>query len=133
MKEFYGNGTRRKGHGCPEISVACGVITTAIKDMRGVEAKHIRNRIEATVWLASKAATLWFDAAGVGQPYALTGMDWPVHARHLLDGEAGRMPYWDGDESLRSRAISPGQSKLLRDGLDYFEGHRRVDGGTTAE
>ena len=51
----------------------------------------------------------------------------------LLDGEAGRMSYWDGDESLRSKAISPEQSELLRDGLDYFEGHRRVDGGATAE
>jgi hypothetical protein len=133
VKGFYGNGTRRKGHPCPEVAVACGVITTAIKDMRGVEAKHIRTRIDATVWLASKGATLWFDASGVGQPYALTGMDWAAHARHLLDGEAGRMSYWNGDESLRSKAISPEQSELLRDGLDYFEGHRRVDGGTTAK
>jgi len=133
MKKFYGNGTRLRGHSCPEVAVACGVITTAIKDMRGVEDKHIRTRIDATVWLASKGATLWFDAAGVGQPYALTGMDWTTHARRLLDGEAGRMSYWDGDESLRSKAISPEQSELLRDGLDYFEGHRRVDGGATAE
>ena len=133
MREFIDNGSPRKGHPCPEVAVACGVITTAIKDMRDREIKHIRTRIEATVWLASKGATLWFDATGVGQPYALTGMDWPVHARHLLDGEAARMSYWDGDESLRSKAISSEQSKLLRDGLDYFDGHRGVDGGITAE
>jgi hypothetical protein len=133
MKKFYGNGARRKGHPCPEVAVACGVVTTAIKDMRDREIKHIRTRIEATVWLATTAATLWFDAAGVGQPYALTGMDWPAHARHLLDGEAGQMSYWDGEESLRPKPISPEQSKLLRDGLDYFDGHRGFNGGTTAE
>jgi hypothetical protein len=133
VKKFYGNGTRLRGHPCPEIAVACGVVTTAIKDMRGVKAKRIRTRIDATVWLASKAAALWFDIAGVEQPYALTGMDWPAHARRLLDGEDGWIPYWDGDESLRPRAISTEQSKVLRDGLNYFDGHRRVDGGTTAE
>ena len=128
VKNFYGNGTRLRGHSCPEIAVACGVITTAIKDMRGVERKHIRNRIDATVWLASKAATLWFDATGVEQPYALTGMDWPVYARRLLDGKDGWIPYSRGGESscseetkLCSWAVSTEQSKLLREGLDYFD------------
>ena len=132
MRSFI-QGAKNQGHPCPEVAVACGVVVVAIRDMREREVKHIRTRIEATVWLASTAAALWFDATGIDQGYALTGMDWPVHARHLLDGEAGRVPYWDGDKLSRPKAISPEQSKLLRDGLDYFDGHRRVDGGTTAE
>ena len=132
MRSFI-QGAKNQGHPCPEVAVACGVVVVAIRDMREREVKHIRTRIEATVWLASTAAALWFDASGIDQGYALSGMDWPGHARHLLDGEAGRVPYWDGDKLSRPKAISPGQSKVLRDGLDYFDGHRRVDGGTTAE
>ena len=49
-----------------------------------------RLRIEATVWLASKAATTWFDACGVDQSYALSRMKWHTHARELLnDAELG--------------------------------------------
>ena len=133
MKKFYGNGKRLGGHPCPEVAVACAVITTAIKDMRDRELEHISARIDATVWLATTAAALWFDVTRVDQDYALVGMEWARHARHLLDGEASRAPYWDGDKFSRPKAISPEQSKLLRDGLDYFDGHRRVDGGATAE
>ena len=115
--------------------MACAVISTAIKDMRDRDARHRRTRIDATVWMATKAATLWFDASGVNQGYALSGMDWSSHAQHLLDGEAGRMPYWDGDESSRPKALSPEQSKMLRDGLDYFDSIRgeRLDASGQGE
>ena len=109
------------------------MVKRAIRDMRDREIKHIRSRIDATVWLASKGATLWFDATGVAQSYALTGMGWTAHARHLLDGEAGRMSHWSGEELLRPKAMSSEQSEVLKGGLDHFDGHRRFNGGTTAE
>jgi hypothetical protein len=114
LPRMNGLGARHRDHPCPEIAVACGVLSMAIKDMRDREAKHIRARIDATVWLATKAATLWFDAAGVGQGYALDGMGWISHAADLLGSEESFM------------AITAGQGQLLRDGMDHSDMTRRV-------
>jgi hypothetical protein len=115
----------------PETAIACTMIASAIKEMRDRDASHIRDRIDATVWLATKAATRWFEVTGIAQSYALTGMGWTGHANHLLDVEADRPPYWNGERFVEPRAISAEQSAVLRDGLAHFDSHRGPNGSTT--
>jgi len=71
------------------------MVLRATKEMRGETGRaskegHLRHdkawlRIEATVWLASKGATRWFDGCGLEQKYALGKMRWSSHAQELLE------------------------------------------------
>ena len=115
--------TGRTSRPDPEVAVACAVLATAIKDMRRRSPALIRHRIDATVWLGSKTASMWFDAARTDQLYGLRKVGWPAHARHLLDGEDQRVAYWDSDDALQSRALSPEQLGVLNGALDHLDGH----------
>lgn len=132
--------TGRTSRPHPEVAIACAVLATAIRDMRRRDPAEIRHRIKATVWLGSKTASMWFDAARVEQEYALRKVDWTTHAQHLLDGEAERVAYWDSDESLHSRALSPEQLGVLEGALAHLDSHAATpvagwgpSGSTTAE
>jgi hypothetical protein len=98
----------------PAVALASAMIVTAVKDMRELRPSsdgrrgNTRNRIDATLWLVSRAATPWFDTSNVDQQYALDGMDWTKHARQVLDEHTGD--------------LSLGQLKLLRDGISYLSG-----------
>ena len=98
----------------PAIALACAMLATAVGDMRELRPspdgrrENTRNRIGATVWLASSAATPWFDLSNVDQQYALDGMDWTGHAQRVIDEHAGY--------------LSREQLKLLRDGISYLSG-----------
>ena len=104
---------KRTSRQCPEIAVACSVIAIAIKDMRSYGRRHLVDRIDATVWLASRDAAFWFDATGIDQSYALTGMGWPLYARRLLNEEADRIAC--------PRKVSAAQLRLVRYGLEHFD------------
>lgn len=75
-------------------ALAAGLLRQAVKDMRDTsvqskaQLRHSRDRgelrVEATVWLGSKAATRWFDVIGVEQHYALQKAGWGKHAEELL-------------------------------------------------
>jgi hypothetical protein len=79
-------------------TLAAVVVAQAAKDMRrqkgrGSVVRHLRYdkerlRIEATVWLASKGATRWFDCCGLEQKYALDKMRWSSHAQGLLEDKS---------------------------------------------
>ena len=96
----------------PAIVLACAMIATAVGDMRECRpspdgrGENARNRIGATLWLASSAATPWFDLSSVDQQYALDGMDWTGHAQRVLDEHADY--------------LSREQLKLLRDGMGHL-------------
>jgi len=119
-RRYHPRVTGRKSRPDPEVAVACGVLATAVRDMRRRSPSQIRHRIDATVWLGSNAATLWFDAARTEQLYGLRRVDWPAHAQHLLDGEAARVAYWDSDDALRSRALTPEQLGVLNGALAHL-------------
>jgi len=75
-------------------ALAAGLLRQAVKDMQNTseqsqaQLRHSRDRgelrVEATVWLGSKAATRWFDVVGVEQHYALEKAGWGKHAEELL-------------------------------------------------
>jgi hypothetical protein len=79
-------------------ALAAAVVLRAAKEMRGERGRaskegHLRydrawRRIEATVWLASKGATRWFDCCGLEQDYALGKMRWSTHAQGLLEDKS---------------------------------------------
>jgi hypothetical protein len=89
--------TEGEQDGCRELASA--MVLRATKEMRERgggpvgEERHLRYnkvrlRIEATVWLASKGATRWFDCCGLDQRYALGRMGWCSHAQGLLEDES---------------------------------------------
>ena len=96
--------------------LATSVVLHAVKEMRdaGVQTEEQlrplqgfgkeKLRLEATVWLASKAAVEWFDACGLDQGYTLARAGWPAHARELL--------------SAGGATLSQGQIRVLALGLD---------------
>jgi hypothetical protein len=65
-----------------ERHLCSAVILKAVEDMRG-EGTHPR-RINAIAWLASSAATPWFDHSGVDQQFALDRAGWIDEARDVL-------------------------------------------------
>ena len=95
-------------------ALAAAVVLRAAKEMRGEGGRaskegHLRYdkawlRIEATVWLASRGATRWFDCCGLEQKYALGKMRWSSHAQELLE---------EG-----SAHLSPAKIQVLERGLD---------------
>ena len=75
-------------------AVACFVVKRAIFDMQtnGVggswqTAKQThRDYLKAVVWLASKRASIYFDAAGVEQEEVLYAISWADYATNILSG-----------------------------------------------
>ena len=80
-------------------ALALAIVYHAVREMRdtGVQSEEQlrplqgfgkeRLRLDATVWLASKAAVEWFDHIGVEQLYGLWKMGWQAHAEELLADE----------------------------------------------
>lgn len=75
--------------------LAVAVVTHAMKEMRGESTGALavgprgpldrrRERIKACVWLGTSAASVFFDASGVEQRYALSHMGWAKHAGDIL-------------------------------------------------
>ena len=95
-------------------ALAVAMVCHAVKDMRdtGVQSRtqlrygrdKTELRLEATVWLASKSATWWFEHIGVEQHYGLSRMGWPTHAEEVL--------------AAGGRALSAADRQLLQAGLD---------------
>jgi hypothetical protein len=103
-------------------ALAAAMVLHAVKDMRdkGVQSRtqlrYGRNkgelRLEATVWLASKSATWWFEHIEIEQRYGLSKMGWPAHAEELLAaggkklGAADRQLLEEGLDVLRPASVS---------------------------
>jgi hypothetical protein len=94
--------------------LAAAMVLHAVKDMRdkGVQSRtqlrygrdKTELRLEAIVWLGSKAATWWFEHIGVEQHYGLSRMGWPAHAEEML--------------AAGGQTLSAADRQLLRAGLD---------------
>lgn len=87
------------------------VVELAIAEMRGVKMADYRvrpdndsARVRAIAWLASKAATAFFDAYDIDQAWALRKMGWVEHAREVLPVAAKK------------------HARVIRLGLEYLEG-----------
>ena len=72
--------------------VAIDTLAVAVADMQlephstgTMTRAMIEQRIRATVWLVSRAATAYFDLAGVDQLFGLRRCDWAEYAENLLD------------------------------------------------
>ena len=95
-------------------ALAAAMVLHAVKDMRdkGVQSRtqlrygHDKGelRLEATVWLGSKAAMWWFEHIGVEQRYGLSRMGWPAHAEEVL--------------AAGGRKLSASDRRVLETGLD---------------
>ena len=93
-------------------ALAAAMVLHAVKDMRdkGVQSRtQLRYgrdkgelRLEAIVWLGSKAAMWWFEHIGVEQHYGLSRMGWPAHA----------------EEVLAAGGLSAADRRVLETGLD---------------
>jgi|TARA_R110000824_G_scaffold368330_1_gene557628 hypothetical protein len=103
-------------------ALALAVIYQAVQEMRDIESQsktQIRQqrkigsggkghfRVNATVWLASAQAAVWFERCDLDQAYALGKMDWAEHARELLD-----------DEGV---LLDRNKTRVLKIGLDVVE------------
>ena len=66
-------------------SVALAVIWRAAQDMRRQGTPHPSDWIEATVFLGSKSALIWFDAALLELTLTLDALGWVSYAQDLLD------------------------------------------------
>jgi len=93
-------------------ALAAAMVLHAVKDMRdkGVQSRtqlrygrdKTELRLEAIVWLGSKAAMWWFEHIGVEQRYGLSRMGWPAHA----------------EEVLAAGGLSAADRRVLETGLD---------------
>jgi len=98
-----------------ERALGLAVINQATKEMRDISPSFtqqlsrakLKLRIEATAWLSSTQATIWFEGCDLDQGYALGRMDWATHARELLE-----------DESI---SLDPQTTRVLELGLDAAE------------
>lgn len=96
-----------------EARLCIGMLKSAIKDMRKPCLSH--NRLSAISWLASSAATPWFDYLDIDQRYALERIGWTVHAEDLLRNIKER-------EHPPGKPLSRSQIRLVRDALAKLEG-----------
>jgi len=98
-------------------ALAVAMVCHAVKDMRDMGVQSTTQlrygptktelRLGATIWLASKSATLWFDHIGVEQLYGLWKIGWEAHAEEFLANE-----YIN---------LSPEQHSVLELGLDALQ------------
>ena len=98
------------------------MVQHAVRDMRdkGVQSKtqlrygrdKAEIRLEAIVWLGSKAAMWWFEYIGVEQRYGLSRMGWPAHAEEVLAAGGRKLRAADrqvleaGLDALRPASVS---------------------------
>lgn len=91
--------------------LARAVLCRAIKDMHGDGRPHRKDRMRATVFLASNRAALWLDVAGIEQTSMLLALRWEVYAQAVLDD-----PPKPGAISQRGRANGP-ERRVLEQGI----------------
>lgn len=73
-------------HASGERRLAAATLWRALLDMRDGD-------LEACAWLASTAASTYFDAAGFEQSGILAHSDWLSHAHHHLARQMGPTEY----------------------------------------
>jgi hypothetical protein len=66
-----------------EARLCIGMLKAAVKDMRRPGLSHAK--VSGCAWLASSAATPWFDYVRIEQRYALERIGWVVHAAQILE------------------------------------------------
>jgi hypothetical protein len=72
-----------------------------------------RRRASAACWLASRAATRFFDWSDVDQEVSLRHIDWPRYARIVL--EEHRRGLFE---------LDPAERRLLREGIEVLGGRQ---------
>lgn len=65
----------------PYKNLVCAMVLKALQDMERGAPGTMPN---ATIWLATRSATRWFDMAGVDQLTALRRKKWYRHAQTVL-------------------------------------------------
>lgn len=112
-----------------ERHLAADVIEAAFRDMRADHPlrslyiknrqqrsrEHFGHRVRAAAWLASKAATPWFEAAGLDQMHALERGQWSITAAFLW----GKIQRYSIDYITKAD-IEPQHMRLLREGLAHL-------------
>ena len=92
------------------------VLEAAITDMQALRddrrPSYTVDQLRATVWLAQKHATRWFDGINVDQEWALRGMNWIRYAEAWLDYEPLRK---------KDVRMSESQRLVLVTGIDTLE------------
>ena len=91
-----------------ELRLCIGMLKAATKDMRKPGLTH--NRVSGCAWLASSAATPWFDYASIDQRWALEQFDWTIQAADILR----RL----NTELLPSRPLPESHLRVIAEGLE---------------
>jgi len=88
------------------MAFASSMLRQAVKDMRREGSPSWSESVEATAWLGSKKASLWFDAVGLEQEVALSKLNWIDDAQNILD--------------KKESCLSDDQRRVIIDSLNYL-------------